>query len=302
MLSVCISLGGEPPPIPESTAEPGACFAQNVFMQLSVIIPVYNERRTLPAVLVAVCAALPAVRKEIIIVDDGSSDGTREWLRANLPDPAVTTDNVSLSDDGALCVAGALGQPMLTFIPIFRDKNGGKGAALRSGFAVATGDVIVVQDADLEYDPTDWERMFPLIATRHVADVVFGSRFYGQPHRSLNFHHYLANRLISSVFNLLFNQTLTDIEVCYKMMTASVLRSLRLSSDDFGIEVEMSAEIARQRHLRIYEIGIAYYGRSYAEGKKIGWRDGLKAIWYLFKFRFRSQSTVIDPAIGTPPR
>jgi hypothetical protein len=129
--------------------------------------------------------------------------------------------------------------------------------------------------------------MYDLIAVREVADVVFGSRFYGRPHRSLYYHHYFANRLISFLFNIVFNQTLTDIETCYKMMTREVARSLRLTANDFGIEVEMSAEIARQRSLRIYELGISYYGRTYAEGKKINWKDGMKALWYVFKFRFR---------------
>jgi hypothetical protein len=147
--------------------------------------------------------------------------------------------------------------------------------------------VLVIQDADLEYDPNDWEQMYDLIAECKVADVVFGSRFYGRPHRSLYFHHYLGNRLISFLFNLVFNQTLTDIECCYKMMTSGVARSLRLTANDFGIEVELCAQIARQRKLRIYELGIRYFGRTYAEGKKIKWKDGLKALWYVIWFRFR---------------
>jgi hypothetical protein len=129
--------------------------------------------------------------------------------------------------------------------------------------------------------------MYHLIAVRKVADVVFRSRFYRRLHRSLYFHHYLANRLISLLFNLVFNQTVTDIEACYKMMTSRVARSLRLTANDFGIEVEISAEVARQRNLRIYEIGISYFGRTLAEGKKINWKDGVKALWYIFKFRFR---------------
>jgi hypothetical protein len=129
--------------------------------------------------------------------------------------------------------------------------------------AALSGDILVFQDADLEYDPNDWGEMYDLISVRKVADVVFGSRFYGQPHRSLYFHHYLANRLISLLFNLVFNQTLTDIETCYKMMTSRVARSLRVTADDFGGEIEMSAAIARQRDLRIYELGITYYGRTY---------------------------------------
>lgn len=163
----------------------------------------------------------------------------------------------------------------------------GKGAGLQTAFAAISGDVVVIQDGDLEYDPSDWPQMYDLIAVRRVADVVYGSRFYGRPHRSLYFHHYLGNRLINILFNLVYNQTLTDLESCYKMMTSRVARSLRLTANDFGIEVEISAEIARQRDLRIYEIGISYFGRTYAEGKKIDWKDGLKALWYIFKFRFR---------------
>ena len=177
--------------------------------------------------------------------------------------------------------------PAIRLRALYHDGNKGKGAGLRTGFAAATGDVIVIQDADLEYDPEDWAEMWRLIAIKEVADVVYGSRFYGRPHRALYFHHYMANRIISFLFNLLYDQTLTDIEVCYKMMRREVLESLRLTADDFGIEVEMSAEIARARRWRIYELGISYYGRTYAEGKKINWKDGLKAFWYIVKFRFR---------------
>ena len=174
----------------------------------------------------------------------------------------------------------------ITIRPLYHERNRGKGAALRTALAAATGDVVVIQDADFEYDPQDWATMYELIAGRAVADVVYGSRFRGQAQRSLNFHHYLANRLISLLFNVLYNQTLSDIETCYKMMRGEVARSLKLSSDDFGIEVEISARIARQRNLRIYETPISYYGRGYDEGKKINWRDGVKALWYLLKFRF----------------
>ena len=157
---------------------------------------------------------------------------------------------------------------------------------MRTGFAHASCNVIVIQDADLEYDPEDWSRMLPLIVDRQVADVVYGSRFYGRPHRSLYFHHYLANRLISFLFNLLYDQMLSDIEVCYKMFTSDVLRELKLTSDDFGFEIEISAQIARAKRWRIYEVGISYYGRSYDEGKKINWLDGLKALAYVVRFRF----------------
>jgi glycosyltransferase involved in cell wall biosynthesis len=194
----------------------------------------------------------------------------------------VSLDNggdVDLTADGPQNEGG------FSFVVLFHERNRGKGAAVRTGFARASGDVIVIQDADLEYDPNDWSRMFPLIMDRKVADVVYGSRFYGRPHRSLYFHHYLGNRLISFLFNLLYNQMLSDIEVCYKMFTSEVLRELKLTSDDFGFEVEITAQIARARRWRIYEVGISYYGRTYDEGKKINWLDGLKALVYLFKFR-----------------
>jgi len=258
-------------------------------MLLSVIIPVYNERQTLGTVLATVARALPGVSKEIVVVDDCSKDGTREWLKANFPDGTRQGSAVGLDGSGNIVVAPAAGTSTatVTIRPVYHEENRGKGGGLQTGFAAFSGDILVIQDADLEYDPADWAQMYDLIATRKVADVVYGSRFYGRPHRSLYYHHYLGNRLISTLFNLVFNQTLTDIETCYKMMTGQVARSLRLSANYFGIEVEMSAEIARQRSLRIYELGITYYGRTYDEGKKINWKDGLKALWYIFKYRFK---------------
>jgi glycosyltransferase involved in cell wall biosynthesis len=256
-------------------------------MLLSVVIPVYNERHTLGVILTRVAACLPAVGKEIIIVDDSSRDGTREWLRANFLHGERRAAKVDLDSDGNLAFTEVPGAPDVVIYPLYHERNKGKGAAVRTGIAAFSGDVLVVQDADLEYDPNDWQQMYYLIAVSKVADAVFGSRFYGRPHRSLFFHHYLANRLISTLCNILFNQTLTDIEACYKMMTGAVARSLRLTADDFGIEVELTAKIARQRNLRIYEVGISYFGRTYAEGKKINWRDGVKALWYVFKFRFK---------------
>jgi glycosyltransferase involved in cell wall biosynthesis len=253
---------------------------------LSVLIPVYNERATLGPVLAGVGQALPGVPKEIIVVDDCSTDGTRAWLKANFPDGPRTGSRISLDGLGGLDLEAFPNEAPVVIRPLFHEVNRGKGAALRTAFAAATGAVVVIQDADLEYDPQDWTTMYDLIAVRQVADVVYGSRFHGRAHRSLFFHHYLANRLISLLFNALYNQTLSDIETCYKMMSAEVARSLRLSANDFGVEVEISANIARARKLRIYELGISYYGRSYDEGKKINWRDGLKALWYLLKFRF----------------
>jgi glycosyltransferase involved in cell wall biosynthesis len=171
------------------------------------------------------------------------------------------------------------------FLVDFHEKNRGKGGALQTGLGRATGDVIVIQDADLEYDPADWASMWDLIVKRDIADVVYGSRFYGRPHRSLNYHHYMGNRIISLIYNVLYNQTLTDVEVCYKMLRREVLDTLKLTALDFGIEVQISAQIALARRWRIYEVGISYYGRTYEEGKKINWRDGVKALWYLVRYR-----------------
>jgi glycosyltransferase involved in cell wall biosynthesis len=260
--------------------------AQPISPRLSVVIPVYNERQTLGAVLVAVARALPGVPKDVIVVDDCSTDGTREWLKANFPLGARSGSVIALDAEGRLDVSAPTSQAQTSIVPLYHERNRGKGAALRTGLAAIGGDVVVIQDADLEYDPQDWGAMYDLIARRKVADVVYGSRFHGAAHRSLYFHHYLANRLISLLFNALYNQTLSDIETCYKMMTADVARALRLSAEDFGIEVEISARLARQRRLRIYELGITYFGRSYDEGKKINWKDGVKALWYLLKFRF----------------
>jgi glycosyltransferase involved in cell wall biosynthesis len=254
---------------------------------LSVIVPVYNERHTLGTILAAVAGALPGVSKEIVVVDDCSDDGTRQWLKINFPDGERSGSMLDLDGDGNLAFSQMSEGASIIVRPIYHERRHGKGRALQTGFAAISGEVVVIQDADLEYDPLDWGQMYDLIARRKVADVVFGSRFYGRPHRSLYFHHYVANRLLSVLFNLVFNQTLTDIESCYKMMTRQVAQSLRLTANDFGIEVEISAEIARQRNLRIYELGISYYGRTYEEGKKVNWTDGMKALWYIFKYRFR---------------
>ncbi|MGH6664800.1 MAG: glycosyltransferase family 2 protein, partial [Pseudolabrys sp.] len=174
----------------------------------------------------------------------------------------------------------------VTLRAIYPERNRGKGGALRTGFAAVKGDVVVIQDADLEYDPRDWTEMYDLVAQRKVADVVYGSRFYGRPHRALKFHHYMGNRLISFLFSMIFNQKLSDVQTCYKMMTRELVDSLRLKHDGFGIEIEIAARIVRQRKYRVYELGISYYGRDYAEGKKIDCKDGVKALWYLVKYRF----------------
>jgi glycosyltransferase involved in cell wall biosynthesis len=252
---------------------------------LSVIVPVYNERPFLSLVLAAISRALPDVAKEVIVVDDFSSDGTRAWLKDNFPSGERVCGEIAVSPDGNL-VFGAPSSATTIIRPIYHNRNRGKGGAIRTALAGTRGDVIVIQDADLEYDPADWQVMYDLIAVKKVADVVFGSRFFGRPHRSLYFHHYIANRFISLCFNIFYNQMLSDIECCYKMYTREVKDSLGLTCDNFGIEIEFASQVARAQKWRIYEVGISYYGRSYSEGKKITWRDGFKALWYLLKCRF----------------
>ena len=258
-------------------------------MKLSIVIPVFNELSSLPIILNKVVTSLPQVDKEIIIIDDCSTDGTREWLQE------VVGDHTRVATAGpgnAVSITDSCGGSKETIQPgiaairsLFHERNSGKGAALRTGLRQVTGDVIVIQDADLEYDPADWHRFWPLFVNQQ-ADVVYGSRFYGAPHRCLYFHHYLANKLLSLLFSILFNQILSDLETCYKMFNKDVLRFLTLRCNDFGFEIEFSANIARQPRLRIYELGISYFGRTYAEGKKINWKDGLKALAYLFIYRF----------------
>lgn len=246
---------------------------------LSILMPVYNEISSISAILERVRAALPGVTKEIVVVDDGSRDGTRAWLSEQFP---LVLDESSIS--GGAARSNEVSSECRVRV-VFHSRNKGKGGALQTAMRAASGSVLVIQDADLEYDPDDWKVMYDLIATKKVADVVYGSRFYGKPHRSLYFHHYIANRLISLIFNVLCNQTLTDIETCYKMFTREVLNTLKLTANDFGIEIQISTQIALEPRWRIYETGIHYYGRTYLEGKKIGWRDGLKALWYLFRYR-----------------
>ena len=282
-------------PMPESMS--GFDLPPRQDLVLSVVIPVYNERNTLPRIIRAVMLAEPSIEKEIVIVDDGSSDGSREWLTGTFSDyekiKAVARSSHGLieffaSDEDSQCHVGGsidvLPRPV-TVVPILQAKNGGKGRALRTGFEKAKGDVIVIQDADLEYDPSEWVPMMRLMQIG-VADVVYGSRFYGKPHRALYMYHMLGNKMITYLFNFLFDQTLTDIETCYKMFRRQTLDGVKLISDDFGIEVELSAVLAGSKKWRVYETGITYYGRTYLEGKKIGWRDGLKALWYVVKFRF----------------
>jgi glycosyltransferase involved in cell wall biosynthesis len=221
---------------------------------LSVVMPVYNERTTVEEIIRRVLAV--PMRVQLIVVDDGSSDGTGEIL-----------DRL---------------QTELGFT-LLRQTNAGKGAALRRGFAAVTGDMVVIQDADLEYSPEEYPELVELICKGH-ADVVFGSRFLGR-HRVFMFTHYLGNRVVTLATNVLYNTMLTDMETCYKVMRADVLRSFTVESNGFGIEPELTAKIFK-RGYRVYEIPITYAGRGYDEGKKITWRAGFEALWVLIKYRF----------------
>jgi glycosyltransferase involved in cell wall biosynthesis len=225
-------------------------------LTLSVVIPCYNEIATLERVVEAVRQS-PVPRKEIILVDDGSTDGTRELIRTKLAD---RVDRV-----------------------VLHERNQGKGAALRTGFAAATGDVVVVQDADLEYDPAEYPKLLRPFVEKG-ADVVFGSRFIGgESHRVLYYWHYVGNRLLTTLSNVFTNLNLTDMEVCYKLFRREILQRITVEEERFGFEPEITAKVARLRCC-IYEVGISYAGRTYAEGKKIGWRDGLRALWCIVKY------------------
>ena len=226
-------------------------------MKLSIVIPCYNERQTIRTIVDAVRAA-PVTDKEIIIVDDCSSDGTRDILRTEIESLVARV--------------------------IYHDANQGKGAALRTGFAAATGDTVIVQDADLEYDPQEFPRLLkPILDGK--ADVVFGSRFMGaEAHRVVYFWHMVGNRFLTLLSNMFTGINLTDMETCYKVFRREVLQKIKIEENRFGFEPEITAKIAALPDCRIYEVGISYYGRTYAEGKKIGWRDGFRAIYAIVKY------------------
>ncbi len=230
-------------------------------MKLSVIIPVYNEKNTVHKIIRQVLDVELEMEKEIILIDDGSTDGTRDILE-NLEYPNVKVK--------------------------LHEKNQGKGAALRTGFSLATGDFVIIQDADLEYDPREYPMLLaPLLDGR--ADAVFGSRFLGGPHRVLFFWHYIGNKMLTTFSNILSNLNLTDMETCYKVFRKEILDTLTLKSKRFGIEPEITIKLAKQK-CRIYEVPISYSGRDYTEGKKIGWTDGVAAIYHLIRFKFFDRS------------
>ncbi len=224
-------------------------------MKVSIVIPCYNERDTLQEIIDAVAAA-PVADKEIILVDDCSTDGTREVIEALKP----RFDKV-----------------------LYHERNQGKGAALRTGFGAVTGDIVIIQDADLEYDPQEYPRLLqPILDGK--ADVVYGSRFMGgQAHRVVYFWHMLGNKFLTLCSNMFTDLNLTDMETCFKVMRADILREIRIEENRFGFEPEITAKLAKLRP-RIYEVGISYYGRTYAEGKKIGWKDGVRALIAIVKY------------------
>jgi glycosyltransferase involved in cell wall biosynthesis len=239
-------------------------------LKVSVVIPVFNEAKTLEEALRRLLQV--DFPKELVIVDDRSTDGSRELLER------ISVEGVQVIADGNPAQLAGLKV-------LFQEKNQGKGAALRRAFSEATGDIVVILDADLEYDPRDIPKLIQPIADGD-ADVVFGSRFTGTPRRVLYFWHTMLNNLLTTMSNVSTGLNLTDMETCYKAFRADVLRNIQIDEDRFGVEPELTAKVARGHH-RIYEVPISYHGRTYAEGKKIGWKDGLRALYVVAKYTLK---------------
>jgi glycosyltransferase involved in cell wall biosynthesis len=237
------------------------------FQTLSIIIPVYNERQTVMRLLQQVAQQPVTLRKELIIVDDYSTDGTREFLQ-----------QCNLQSE-----LGANGQNLVKLA--FHEKNQGKGAGVRTGLTHATGEIVLIQDADLEYDPGDYPELLKPILEGH-ADAVFGNRFHSGSHRVQRYYRFLFNRLFSIICNLLTGITVHDVTACYKVFTRDLIDRMHLRSDRFSIETEMTVKVAKLG-ARIYEVPIVYHGRTYAEGKKISWQDGWRALYDLIRYRFK---------------